>query len=152
MPITVKAPDRLPVDVVVLASQFRIAVARTARTLRREAGEGITPTLMCALATIERHGPMTVGDLAEHEHVSKPTVTRTVRALVDQGLIVRTADVHDGRVAWLALSRDGRRLLSRVRRRKDEYLARRLLRLAPEQIAALQRATEVLTEIERSGA
>jgi DNA-binding MarR family transcriptional regulator len=139
-------------DIVALASQLRIAVARTARTLRREAGEGISPTLMCALATIERHGPMTLGDLAGHEHVSKPTVTRTVGALIDRGLIDRTADDQDGRVGWLALSKEGRRLLSRVRRRKDEFLTRRLKELEPDQIAALQRATDVLAELERSGA
>jgi DNA-binding MarR family transcriptional regulator len=135
-------------DIAALASQLRIAVARMARTLRREAGEGITPTMMCALATIEHHGPMTVGALAEHERVTKPTVTRTVRALVDQGLVVRTGDVEDGRVAWLTLSVEGRRLVHRVRRRKDEYLARRLRGLAQDEIEALQRAADVLTRIE----
>jgi DNA-binding MarR family transcriptional regulator len=140
--------ERAATDIAALASQLRIAVARTARTLRREAGEGITPTLMCALATIEHHGPMTVGGLAEHERVTKPTVTRTVRALVDQGLVVRTGDLEDGRVAWLTLSVDGRRLVQRVRRRKDEYLARRLRGLEPAEIEALQRAADVLARIE----
>jgi len=140
--------ERAATDIAALASQLRIAVARTARTLRREAGEGITPTLMCALATIEHHGPMTVGALAEHERVTKPTVTRTVHALVDQGLVVRTGDLDDGRVAWLTLSADGRRLVQRVRRRKDEYLARRLRGLEPAEIEALQRAADVLARIE----
>jgi DNA-binding MarR family transcriptional regulator len=139
---------RAATDIAALASQLRIAVARTARTLRREAGEGITPTLMCALATIEHHGPMTVGALAEHERVTKPTVTRTVRTLVDEGLVVRTGDLEDGRVAWLTLSADGRRLVQRVRRRKDEYLARRLRGLEPAEIEALQRAADVLARIE----
>jgi len=140
--------ERAATDIAALASQLRIAVARTARTLRREAGEGITPTLMCALATIEHHGPMTVGALADHERVTKPTVTRTVHALVDQGLVVRTGDLDDGRVAWLTLSADGRRLVQRVRRRKDEYLARRLRGLEPAEIEALQRAADVLARIE----
>jgi DNA-binding MarR family transcriptional regulator len=140
--------ERAATDIAALASQLRIAVARTARTLRREAGEGITPTLMCALATIEHHGPMTVGALADHERVTKPTVTRTVHALVDQGLVVRTGDLDDGREAWLTLSADGRRLVQRVRRRKDEYLARRLRGLEPAEIEALQRAADVLARIE----
>lgn len=152
MPSTSVASGRTASEIAALASQLRIAVARTARTLRREAGEGITPTLMCALATIEHHGPMTVGALAEHEHVTKPTVTRTVHALVEQGLVIRTTDAGDGRVGWLALSGEGRRLLHRVRRRKDEYLARRLRGLSPDRIEALQRAAEVLTEIEGSEA
>jgi DNA-binding MarR family transcriptional regulator len=148
VPRATTIPEPAATDIAALASQLRIAVARTARTLRREAGEGITPTLMCALATIEHHGPMTVGALAEHERVTKPTVTRTVRALVDQGLVVRTGDFEDGRVAWLTLSVEGRRLVQRVRRRKDEYLARRLRGLAPDETEALQRAADVLTRIE----
>jgi DNA-binding MarR family transcriptional regulator len=148
VPPATTTSERPATDIAALASQLRIAVARTARTLRREAGEGITPTLMCALATIEHHGPMTVGALAEHERVTKPTVTRTVRALVDQGLVVRTGDLEDGRVAWLTLSVDGRRLVQRVRRRKDEYLARRLRGLEPAEIEALQRAADVLARIE----
>lgn len=148
MPPATTISERAATDIAALASQLRIAVARTARTLRREAGEGITPTLMCALATIEHHGPMTVGALAEHERVTKPTVTRTVRALVDEGLVVRTGDLEDGRVAWLTLSADGRRLVQRVRRRKDEYLARRLRGLEPAEIEALQRAADVLARIE----
>src|SRR5688500_17580088 len=148
VPPATTSSERASTDIAALASQLRIAVARTARTLRREAGEGITPTLMCALATIEHHGPMTVGALAEHERVTKPTVTRTVHALVDQGLVVRTGDLEDGRVAWLTLSADGRRLVQRVRRRKDEYLARRLRSLEPAEIEALQRAADVLARIE----
>lgn len=139
-----------PADLAELASALRIAVARTARTLRREAGEGVTPTLMCALATIEHHEPMTVGALAEHEHVSKPTVTRTVRAMVDAGLVSRTLDADDGRVSWLRLTPQGRRLLRRVRRRKDEYLAHRLRALEPEALEALHRAVDALARIDGS--
>ena len=150
MPIVpaVSTPKRSSADLTRLASQLRLAVARTARTLRREAGEGVTPTLMCALTTLEHHGTMTVGALAEHERVTKPTVTRTVHALVDQGLVVRTGDVEDGRVVWLTLSAEGRRLVQRVRRKKDEYLSRKLGGLDPAEIEALQRAADILTRIE----
>jgi DNA-binding MarR family transcriptional regulator len=148
VPAPVSTPKRPTADLTALASQLRLAVARTARTLRREAGEGVTPTLMCALTTLEHHGPMTVGALAEHERVTKPTVTRTVHALVDQGLVVRTGDVEDGRVVWLTLSGEGRRLVQRVRRKKDEYLSRKLGRLQPDEIEALQRAADLLTRIE----
>lgn len=137
-------------DIGALASHLRIAVTRTARALRREAEEGVTPTLMCALATIEHHGPMTVGSLAQHERVTKPTATRTVRALVDRGLVVRSTDPRDGRVAWLELSPVGREVVLRVRRRKDEHLTRRLRRLSPEQVEALERAATVLDELEGS--
>src|SRR5438034_1136008 len=63
-------------DIADLASRLRLGVTRLARKLRREGDTGITPTLLAALSTIERHGPVTAGELASHEQVEKPTVTR----------------------------------------------------------------------------
>ena len=144
-------PAALAIDVPALASRFRIAVVRLARTLRREAGTGVTPSLYSALATIEHHGPITVSALAEHEGVRKPTTTRTARALVDLGLVTRIPDPVDGRVSWLDLTSEGRRLLQRARRRTDEYLARRLKRLSPEDAATLQRAADIIERLLEEG-
>ena len=82
-----------------LASHLRLSVFRASRTLRRESQAGISPTLMAALSTIERHGPITAGDLAAHEQVRKPTVTRILGALVEEGLVERTPDPIDRRVS-----------------------------------------------------
>jgi DNA-binding MarR family transcriptional regulator len=139
------------IDVAALASRFRIAVVRLARTLRREADTGVTPSLYSALSTVEHHGPITISALADHEGVRKPTITRTVRALVDLGLVNRIPDPVDGRVAWLDLSPEGRRLLQRARRRTDEYLARRLKRLAPQDAASLQRAADIIERLLEEG-
>ena len=91
-------------DLARLASRLRLSVFRLSRTLRRESQAGVSPTLLAALATIERHGPMTAGDLAAHEQVRKPTVTRILGALVEQGLVERTPDPLDRRVAWVQLT------------------------------------------------
>ncbi len=75
------------------AAKLRMAIVRTARALRQEAaGEtsGLTPTSTAALATIERHGPLTPSELAEIERVKRPTVTRTLGCLEREGLIERT--------------------------------------------------------------
>lgn len=134
-------------DLAGLASQLRIGVTRLARRLRLEGDASVTPTLLVALATIERHGPMTAGDLAAHEQVRKPTVTRLLGSLLDRGLIERTPDPLDGRVTWVQLSPEGRRFLQRVRRRKDEYLSARLRRLTPHELATLERASELLERL-----
>src|SRR4029077_235143 len=60
-------------DVAALASQLRLSVFRLARKLRREREAGVTPTLLAALSTIERHGPLTPSALAQHEQIKKPT-------------------------------------------------------------------------------
>ena len=139
-------------DLAGLATQLRIGVTRLARRLRLEGDASVTPTLLVALATIERHGPMTAGELAAHEQVRKPTVTRLIGALLERGMIERTPDPLDGRVTWVQLSPEGRRFLQRVRRRKDEYLSGRLRRLTPGELDTLERASvllERLTEDDR---
>lgn len=134
-------------DVPAIASSLRLSVTRLARTLRRESAIDVSPTLMAALATVETHGPMTPGDLAAHEQVRKPTVTRILGSLVERGLVERTPDPLDGRVSWIQVTPEGRKLLSRVRRRHAEYLTRRLKRLSVDDLQTLDRAARILDRI-----
>lgn len=134
-------------DLAGLASHLRLSVFRASRTLRRESQAGISPTLLAALSTIERHGPMRAGDLAAHEQVRKPTVTRILAALVAEGLVERTPDRVDRRVSWVQLRPAGRALMRNVRRRTDRYLEQRLKRLDPDEIATLERAAEILDRV-----
>jgi DNA-binding MarR family transcriptional regulator len=136
-----------PTDVRPLASQLRVSLARLARRLRSESDPAVTPTQLSGLATIERHGPMTAGDLAAHEHIRKPTATRLIASLVQRGLIERVADPLDGRVVWLRLTAAGERHLQGVRRRKDRYLSDRLQRLDPTELATLSRAAAILDRL-----
>ena len=135
------------VDLAELASQLRIGVTRLARRLRREADVSVTPTLLSAIATVERHGPLTASDLAAHEQVRKPTATRLIGVLTAKDLVVRTSDPLDGRLVWLQLSANGRRVLHRARRRKDEFLAKRIKRLSAEDQATLARAVSILERL-----
>lgn len=112
--------------------------------MRHESHSGISPTLHAALFTVETHGPITAGQLARHENVTKPTATRTIRTLLEQGLITRTADPLDGRVTWLDVTSEGKKLLQRARRRTDEYLARHLKNLTADERELLDRASELL--------
>ena len=130
-----------------LASRLRMAIARTARRMRQEAGGELSPTLIAALATIDARGPLTPSELAELERVQRPTATRIAAALNERGLIERSADPSDGRGALLSTSATGRELLRRVRRRKNAYLSRRLHELDAEDVAALERAAEVLERL-----
>lgn len=127
-----------------LAARLRLSVTRTARRLRQEAGTDLSPSLQAALATIERHGPLTPSELAAAERVQRPTATRVAARLEEQGLIERTGDPADRRVSLLSVTRDGRELLRRLRARKNVYLARRLRDLPAEDLAALERAADVL--------
>ncbi|HEX7298686.1 MAG TPA: MarR family transcriptional regulator [Solirubrobacteraceae bacterium] len=130
-----------------LAVRLRLVIARTARRLRQEAAEELTPSQAAALATIDSHGPLTPSELADRERVKRPTATRVIARLEDAGLVVRTRDPQDGRSSLVALAPAGRELAARVRTRKDAYLARRLRELDAEERAALDRAAAILERV-----
>ena len=111
-----------------LAVRLRLVIARTARRLRQEAGEELSPSQGAALATIDGHGPLTPSELADRERVRRPTATRVIARQEETGLVDRTQDPADRRSFVVALTPAGRELLARVRTRKDAYLARRLRR------------------------
>jgi len=127
-----------------LASRLRLDISRMARRLRQEAGADLSPSMTAALATIERHGPLTPSELAERERVQRPTVTRVLARLEEAGLVVRAADPQDRRCSLVSISDDGRALLGAMRERKDAFLARRIDALEPADREALDRAAEIL--------
>ena len=123
---------------------------RTARRLRQEAagtGGDLTPTSASALATVERHGPLTPSELAEVERIKRPTATRTLRVLVEAGLVDRAPDPADGRSALVSVNAAGRERLRRLRGRKNAYLAKRMRDLPAEDVAALERAAQILEQM-----
>ena len=130
-----------------LASTLRIRVMRLSRNLRRQAGTGLSASLLSALTTVERNGPMTIGTLADAEQVKPPTMTKVVASLVEQGLVTRDPDPLDGRVAWVMATPEGRSLLRRTRRRSDAYLATRLRSLDREELLVLERASRLLERL-----
>src|SRR3954471_19332457 len=130
-----------------LASRLRLAVARTARRLRQEAGGGLSPTLTAALASIENHGPLTPSELAGRERVKRPTATRLIGTLEDSGLVVRTADPSDRRSSLIAITPEGRDLMRTLRTRKDLYLAQRLRTLSAQERETLDRAADLLERL-----
>jgi DNA-binding MarR family transcriptional regulator len=130
-----------------VAARLRLAIARTARRLRQEAGEELSPSQTAALATIDRHGPLTPSELAAREGIQRPTVTRIIARLEERGLLQRTRDPQDGRSSLVALAPEGRDLLARGRTRKDAYLARRLRELDGADRATLERAAAILEQL-----
>ena len=134
-----------------LASALRLAVMRLARRMRGErADASLTLSQLAALATLERSGPLTPGELAAAERVSPPSMTRLAASLEAAGLATRTAHPSDGRQVLLAASPAGGALLREDRRRRDAWLARRLAELPPEDREVLRRAAAVLDRLASS--
>jgi DNA-binding MarR family transcriptional regulator len=127
-----------------LASHLRLALARSARRLRQEAGTGLSSSLTAALATVERSGPLTPSELADAERVRRPTITRVLARLEDAGLITRTPDPADRRSTLVAITPAGAALLHEGRTRKDAFLSEKLDGLSVADRETLARAAAIL--------
>ena len=137
-----------------LATGLRISVSRLARRLRVERqAEGLaslSDTQLAALAVLDRHGAMTPGELAEHEKVQPPSMTRVIAVLEERRLVMRTPHPTDRRQVVLTVTAEGRELVSQARRRRDAWLARRLKELTSQERAILRAAAPVLEKLSQA--
>ncbi len=143
--LTLPADELTAADVT--AADLREVVARVARAIRRQGGSIGAPIpagAISALATLDRRGAMTVSELARHEQVTPPLITKITRHLTDDGLITKTVDAKDGRVMRLDITEAGRTLLSQRRDRGTAWLADRLLHLDDDHRARLVAAIPAL--------
>jgi DNA-binding MarR family transcriptional regulator len=134
-------------DATELAARLRIALVPLSRKLRQQNGPDLTASQASALGSIARSGPLTVGDLAEVEHVSSPMITKVAKGLEEIGLVTRSADPNDGRVTRLGLTDEGARRLEQSRRRKDAWLATKLRALDADELAAIEAAIPVIERL-----
>ena len=138
-----------------LASAMRISVSRLARRLRAERqSEGLEPDLsdtqLAALAALERHSAMTPGELADHEKVQPPSMTRVITVLEERGLVMRAPHASDRRQVVLTVTDYGREVVQQSRKLREAWLAKRLRELTPQERSALRAAAPVLEKLSQS--
>ena len=138
-------------DTEALAADLRVALMRSVRRVRAEReDEDLSDTQYAVLTYLDRNGPTTPGALADFERVKPPSMTRTLAALADLGLVVRAGHPDDGRQVLLHLTDTGRATVVATRSRRDTWLARRLAALDPAERALLAAAADVLRRIAES--
>lgn len=118
-----------------------------ARRLRTEAGAGLGPSLGAALATVGQHGPLTPSEIADREGIRRPSATRIVARLEEEGFVSRTPDPDDGRSFRVEITEAGVAHILEVRSRKDAFLAQRIAALPPEDREVLDRAADLLERL-----
>jgi DNA-binding MarR family transcriptional regulator len=138
-----------------LASALRISVSRLARRLRAERlakglEPGLSDTQLAALAALERHAAMTPGELADHEKVQPPSMTRVIAALEERGLVTRGPHATDRRQVVLTVTEPGRAVVQRSRQLREAWLAQRLRELTPQERATLRAAAPILERLSQS--
>jgi DNA-binding MarR family transcriptional regulator len=128
-----------------LSHDFRLANGRLAGRLRRERAENeLSGSQFSALGSLFVEGPLTLGELSEVERVTPPSMNRTVNALVEAGLVARSGSADDGRKVVLTATEAGLALMRETRKRRDAWLAQRVLKLSPAERRVLAEATIIM--------
>jgi DNA-binding MarR family transcriptional regulator len=132
-----------------LASELRLSVMRLRRRLsgERHPDNALSMGAMAVLGCLNRNGDVTLGELAAHERIQPPSMTRIVNALVEGGYVSRRAHETDGRQVVVVLSDQGRTTLLADRARRDAWLARRLRELTADERDTLRRAAPLLERL-----
>lgn len=144
--VTADAPEDEGSDAEIVA-RMRLAILRLSRRLRQQVAGGVTSSQVSALATVERLGTPTLGELASSEQVQPPSMTKIVVGLEAAGLVARQEDEHDRRIVRVRLTSDGRRALARSRSLRTAYLVRRLRHLSAEERAKVGDAVRLLEHL-----
>jgi DNA-binding MarR family transcriptional regulator len=140
--------SRTTLDTAALAHDLRLAVMRLSRRLRTQRIDtSVTLTHLAALSTLKRHGPMSPGELAAHERVQPPSMTRVVVALEGKGLVTRTPHPTDGRQVVIDLTPAAEELLKGEARAREAWLTGRLQQLSREERTVLREAAVIMDKL-----
>ncbi|MBM7464155.1 MarR family winged helix-turn-helix transcriptional regulator [Microbacterium dextranolyticum] len=142
------ADPGLETDLATEASEFRMATFRLARRLRSQrAIDTMSDGQFAVLAALSAHGPHTLGELAERERVSAPSMNRTVNCLEESGYLTRTPDETDRRKVNIALTDAGREVVVETVRRRDSWLEQAFAELSASQREILRAAGDLMREV-----
>ena len=132
-----------------LANRLNSAAIHLLRRISRQDGvAGVPPARLSALSVLVFGGPITITALARRERVATPTMTRTIDALVRDGLVVRSPVPGDRRASLLTVTETGRGILERGRARRIEGLASELAAVEDGRLDVLEAALDVLEHLE----
>jgi DNA-binding MarR family transcriptional regulator len=99
------------------------------------------------IARVVENGPTRVGDLAEQEHSSQPTITNHIKRLEAHGLLRRTSDPTDRRAWMIAATPQGVEQLAEVRRILAANVEPWLTELSNEDQTAIRAGVEAMQRL-----
>ncbi len=134
-----------------VSEDLRQVLKRLVRELRRDASEhgGDIPLVQYMLLSVIQEQPgIGVAELARLENVRNATMSVHVKSMEEAGLVERSApDPQDRRRSGVQATALGLERLEALRDTRRDWLSRRIERLTPAQLAALEAAIEPLNEI-----
>jgi DNA-binding MarR family transcriptional regulator len=122
---------------------------RLARRLRQMRDESLdlNSNQLSAMSVLLNSGDQLMGELAAQEKVQPPSMTRIVNGLEERGLVARRVHPQDKRQSVVTLTDSGRQVLLANRRRRDQWLAKRLAELSPEEREILRKSVGILEKV-----
>ncbi|WP_187288785.1 MarR family winged helix-turn-helix transcriptional regulator [Microbacterium sp. B19] len=125
-----------------------MATFRLARRLRAQrAVDTMSDGQFAVLAALSIHGEHTLGQLADRERVTAPSMNRTVSLLEEAGYLTRTPDDEDRRKVTIALTDAGRLVVAETVRRRDAWLEEALAALTDEERKTLAAAAVIMRKV-----
>jgi len=135
-------------DIDGMASDLRMATFRLARRLRAQrAVDTMSDGQFAVLAALTMHGSHTLGQLADRERVTAPSMNRTVSLLEDAGYVSRTPDGDDRRKVTIALTPEGAAVVEETVRRRDAWLVEALGEFTDDERRTLAAAAAIMRKV-----
>jgi DNA-binding MarR family transcriptional regulator len=114
------------------------------RASEQDRAAGLSRARLSALSVVVFGGPLTLGALAEAEHVRPATMTGIVTGLEREELVRRKKHGSDGRAVLVEATAAGKKLLSRARANRIDAIAARFDDLTADELDVLWRAGSLL--------
>ena len=125
--------------------------AKRARELLPALPKGVTSSYIQYLDTIEtleRQGVrVKVSDISDALHLPRPGVTRTVKEMKDKGYVQKSSSEEDGRVTYLTITEQGRKLSQTFNEQFFAQLAPMLDDISDEDAACTIRTIQALYDV-----
>jgi DNA-binding MarR family transcriptional regulator len=116
----------------------------------RKTGHTLSPSHLRILAMLHE-GPWSLGDLAEHEQISLPTVSRSISTLEDRGWARRQESSRDRRVVLGEITQEGEAVLGSLQSSAERRVLEMLGPLSAEEITHLKAGLPVLRKVFEHG-
>lgn len=129
----------------------KVGLAMKQQAWQQASEEGLSATQGQILALLVSSGPLTGSELAERLALTLPTISDSVRVLVEKALVTKEPDPRHHRASLVSLTARGRSLGKRARS-WPEFLADAVDSLAaPEQQAFLSGIIKMIRTLQEQG-
>jgi DNA-binding MarR family transcriptional regulator len=127
-----------------IRSLYRLGIVH--REMARHALAELGSQGFVALATVHKHGPLRIGDVAERLSIDVSVASRQVAALEASGYLRREPDEHDRRVRRVTVTDAGAHVLEELHRRLVEAFSAAMAGWEDDDVVTLARGLDRLRE------